>query len=101
MDKGKLKDAIRQAIERGPLKKEVKKLSLFGSFLSGHEREDSDIDILVEFLPKAKIGFFKFIDLQENLEKAAGRKVDLLTPEALSRHFKDSVLQNTEVIYER
>lgn len=58
----------------------VKRIALFGSFAKGVQREDSDIDILVEF--EKPIGF-KFMDFVEYIEKLIGRKVDILTPEGI------------------
>ncbi len=55
----------------------VKRIGLFGSFAKGIQREDSDIDIIVEF--EKPIGL-KFIELSDHIEKALGRKVDILTP---------------------
>lgn len=100
MDKEKLKSIIRQAIEKGSYKKEIKKLSLFGSYLDGSQKNDSDIDLLVEFAPSAKIGFFKLVSIQENLAKVAGRRVDLLTPEGISKLFRHKIINTSETIYE-
>ena len=58
----------------------VKRIGLFGSFADGTAREDSDIDILVEF---AKADFDNFMNLVFYLEKLFGRKVDILTPEGI------------------
>lgn len=55
----------------------VKKIGIFGSFAKGIEKEDSDVDILVEL--KKPIGL-KFIELAEHIEKFLGRKIDILTP---------------------
>jgi predicted nucleotidyltransferase len=100
MDKEKLKNIIRQAIEKGPYKKEIKKLSLFGSYLSGHQKEDSDIDLLIEFAPSAKIGFFKLVNIQESIAKIVGCKVDLLTPEGISKFLRQNIINTSEAIYE-
>lgn len=59
MDKQEIKNRIFQAIEKDPLKKDVKKVSLFGSYLRGTPKEDSDVDVLIEFKPSARIGFFR------------------------------------------
>ncbi len=55
----------------------VKRIGLFGSFAKGIQREDSDIDIIVEF--EKPIGL-KFIELSDHIEKTLGKKVDILTP---------------------
>jgi len=101
MDKKTLKIRLHRAIEENPHKNEIKKVSLFGSYLRGGEGEDSDVDLLVEFSPSAKVGFLKFIDIQEQIAHSLGREVDLLTPEALSKYFREKVLNEAEVVYER
>ncbi len=55
----------------------VRRIGLFGSFAKGEQKEDSDIDILIEF--EKPIGL-KFVELAEYLEKVLGRQVDVLTP---------------------
>ncbi len=55
----------------------VRRIGIFGSFAKGIQREDSDIDIIVEF--EKPIGL-KFIELSDHIEKALGKKVDILTP---------------------
>jgi len=99
MNKQEIKQKIKEAVENDPLKKDIQKVSLFGSHLYGKAQKDSDVDVLIEFIPTAKIGFFKFFDIRENIEKHLQKKVDLLTPEALSKFFKDKVLKEAEIIY--
>lgn len=55
----------------------VKRIGLFGSFAKGIQREDSDVDIVVEF--EKPIGL-KFIEMADHIEKILGKKVDILTP---------------------
>ncbi len=59
---------------------------------------DSDVDVLVEFEPGHVPGF-AFIRLQRELSALLGRKVDLNTPNSLSRYFRDKVLAEAEVTY--
>jgi len=73
----------------------VSKLGIFGSFARGEANEASDIDILVEFSDYVDI--FHFIRLQHHLTEILGRRVDLVTPDALKPIIKDQVLQ--EVLY--
>lgn len=61
----------------------VNRLALFGSVLRGEARPDGDVDILVEFSVGAKT-FDRFLELSELLEDRLGRRVELVTPEALS-----------------
>ena len=101
MIKQKIKQKIKEAVEKDPLKENIQKVSLFGSYLRGDFEEDSDVDVLIEFTPTAKIGFFKYFDIRENIEKHVQKKVDLLTPEALSKYFREEVLKEAEIIYEK
>jgi len=61
----------------------VVRLALFGSVLRGQARDGSDIDILVQFAPGAK-SYERFLTLAELLESHLGRRVELVTTEALS-----------------
>jgi len=67
----------------------VKSISVFGSVVRGDERPDSDVDLLVEFEPDARIGFFAFARLQRRLSELLGRPVDLVTPDALHQAIAD------------
>ncbi|MCP4369973.1 MAG: nucleotidyltransferase family protein, partial [Deltaproteobacteria bacterium] len=54
-------------------------LALFGSVLRDDFGPDSDVDVLVEFEPEARIGFLKFFEIENELEAIIGRKIDLVT----------------------
>ena len=101
MSKQEIKQKIKEAVEKDPLKDNIQRVSLFGSHIHGDFKNDSDVDILIEFTPTAKIGFFKYFDIRENIEKHLQKKVDLLTLEALSKYFKDEVLKEAEIVYEK
>ena len=73
----------------------VKNIGLFGSFVRGDQTPLSDIDILVEFTPE-KHTFDNFMDVVFLLEKILGRKVELITPEALSPHIGPYILREVE-----
>ncbi len=76
----------------------IRRLALFGSVLRNDFTDQSDIDVLVEFLPGVKVGL-AFIRLQDELSHLLGRTVDLNTPGSLSRYFRDQVLRETEDLY--
>lgn len=77
---------------------DVAQLGVFGSVVRGEANEQSDIDLLVEFAkPKSLFGL---IDLEQQLESALGRKVDLLTKAALSPYLRDRILQELRIVYE-
>ena len=78
----------------------VRKLLFFGSVLRNELRPESDIDVLVEFIPGQKVGFLKMAKMELELTSILGRKVDLRTPAELSRYFRDDVLAGAEVQYE-
>ena len=90
---------LRTAIQESPYRPVIRSAALFGSHVRGTARDDSDIDVLIEFEPEATVGLFEFIEIQEQLSEALGRKVDLLTPEALSKYFRDEVLKEAEPVY--
>ena len=71
----------------------VQSLSVFGSVVRGDDRPDSDVDILVEFEPDARIGFFTFSRLQRRLSAILGRPVDLVTQDALHKGMKKHILE--------
>jgi hypothetical protein len=75
-------------------------MSLFGSALRGELKLGSDIDILVEFDKNHMPGLFDISRMEIELSETIGRKVDLRTPEDLSRYFRDEVVKNAEVHYE-
>jgi hypothetical protein len=79
----------------------VRKLSFFGSVLRDDFHPESDVDILVEFEPDARVGLFEFSAMQDELSELVGRQVDLNTPGFLSRYFRKKVLQTAQTIYER
>ncbi len=80
----------------------VTKLALFGSVLRDDFRRDSDIDMLVEFEPDRIPGFFSLARMERELsELLGGRKVDLRTPQDLSRYFRDRVVGDAKIQYER
>ncbi len=76
----------------------IRKLSLFGSVLRDDFREDSDIDVLVEFELGHTPGL-AFFAMEEELSELLGGKVDLNTPGFLSKYFRDEVLQQAETLY--
>ncbi|HUS08227.1 MAG TPA: nucleotidyltransferase family protein [Bryobacteraceae bacterium] len=77
----------------------VKELSLVGSAVRGGMRPESDLDIMVEFAPGARIGLIKFECLIEELESLTGRRVDLVTKRGLKPWVRPNVLKDALVIY--
>jgi uncharacterized protein len=79
----------------------VHELSVFGSAARGDMKPKSDIDILVEFEPDAPIGLWEFGDLEEELARLLGRKVDLVSKSkrGLKPRVKPHVLRDAKVVY--
>jgi predicted nucleotidyltransferase len=89
------KDALESICKRY----QVQELSIFGSAVGGDLRPDSDIDLLVQFEPLAKIGFLALAALQRELSELVGRKVDLVPKEGLKPLIRNSILSSARVLY--
>ena len=70
-----------------------KDLYLFGSVARDEAIDGSDVYILVEFQPDAKIGLFQFARLQRFLSELLQCNVDLATPDALHKDMKENILK--------
>lgn len=78
----------------------IRRFAFFGSVLREDFRPASDVDVLVEFDPGRRVTFFDLAEMEEELSRLlGGRKVDMRTPQELSRHFRDDVLATAEVRY--
>ncbi len=73
----------------------IKKIGLFGSFVRGDQRPDSDIDLLVQFEPGKKT-FDNFIELSFFLEEILRHKIELVTVESLSPYLGPYILREVE-----
>ncbi len=78
----------------------IRRLALFGSVLRDDFGSDSDVDVLVEFEPEARVGLLRLAGIEIELGELLGRKVDLNTPGFLSDYFRDQVLAEAEVHYD-
>lgn len=77
----------------------IKKLSLFGSYSKNTFREESDVDLLVEFEDNAKPGYLELARMENELIALLGIEVDLRTANELSRYFRDQVVKEAIVQY--
>lgn len=78
----------------------IRRLAFFGSVLGPNFGPDSDIDVLVEFETASTPSLFGIVRMERELSQIlGGRKVDLRTPEDLSRYFRKDVLEQAEVQY--
>lgn len=71
---------------------QVARLSFFGSVLRKDFGDNSDVDILVEFQPAARVGYFAMARMTRELSAMLGRRVDLRTPAELHSSFRNQVL---------
>lgn len=79
----------------------IRRLALFGSQMKGTAGPDSDIDLLVEFFPDARPTLFDIAQIEIDLSQAlGGRRVDVRTPQDLSRYFRDEVVRTAQVQYD-
>lgn len=76
----------------------IRRLSFFGSILRDDFRPESDVDVLVEFEPGRAPGW-EFFDMEAELARLLGRKVDLNTAGWLSAHWRNEVVQGAYAEY--
>lgn len=76
---------------------EIKRASLFGSFVKGNDTETSDVDLLVEFGEGKSL--FDLIRLEMKIEEVLNRKVDVITFNSIHPYLKESILSEQVVIY--
>ncbi|MDZ4845148.1 MAG: nucleotidyltransferase family protein [Chitinophagales bacterium] len=91
---------VNQIIQRKPDIKKfgVSKIGLFGSYVRGEQREDSDIDILIEF-EKEKTTFDNFMGICFYLNDLfAGKKVEVVTTGGLSKYSGPYILKEVEYV---
>jgi hypothetical protein len=69
----------------------VARLEVFGSVARGEAGETSDLDLLYELAPGAKLGW-EIVDLENELADLFGRPVDLVSKRALHKMLRSSVL---------
>jgi len=101
MNKETIKRELAQAIEKGPYCRDIQSVAIFGSHIRGTQKDESDIDILIDFMPEAKVGYFKLAHIKRHLQACLGKSVDLLTPEAISHFFREEVLGKAEYVFKR
>jgi len=76
----------------------IRRLAFFGSVLRSDFGPDSDVDVLVEF-EDTHVPGLAFFTMEKELSEILGFKVDLNTPQFLSRYFRDDVLAEAEDQY--
>ncbi len=89
--KNQLLTKYRATIYKIAKKHGVQSIRVFGSFARGEENKDSDIDLLVELDPKRSL--LDIIALKHEMEDLTGRKVDVVTPAAISPYIAEQILR--------
>lgn len=79
----------------------IRWLALFGSVLRDDFRPESDIDVLVEFEPGQRYTYFTLAQIEDDLSRLLGRKVDLHMPKTLHPFLRDKILGQAEALYDR
>lgn len=83
---------------------EITQLSLFGSALRDDFTDRSDLDLLATFAPDAEWSLFDHVEMEQELGRLLGRRVDLITRDGLeqSRNWllRKEILQSAQVVYE-
>jgi len=74
------------------------KVSVFGSYVRGEEKPESDIDILVEFADRKSL--LTLVNIELELSDYLGIKVDLLTEKSISPYLIDGIKKEARVISE-
>ena len=74
----------------------VKTIGVFGSYVRGEQKRNSDVDVLVEF--EEPVGLFEFIKLENCLSDLLGVKVDLVSKKALKPHIGEHIMQEVIMI---
>lgn len=79
----------------------VRKIALFGSILTDDFKSTSDIDVLIDFITSPSL--FELAMIEDELKKIflTRRRLDIVTPNALSKYFREEVIKDSEVIYEK
>lgn len=91
-----IKEIIEKHRQEISEKYHVSEIGVFGSYSRGDQEDDSDIDILVSF--SKPVGFIKFMRLEFYLSELLGKKVDLVTRDALKPHIGKIILRETQYV---
>lgn len=74
----------------------VKTIGVFGSYVRGEQKQQSDVDVLVEF--EEPVGLFEFMDLEMYLTDLLDVKVDLVSKKALKPHIGKRILEEVIIV---
>jgi predicted nucleotidyltransferase len=91
-----IKTILQQHKEELRAKYKVREIGVFGSYVRGQQKKQSDIDILVEF--EVVPGLLKFIELEDYLSELLAIKVDLVRKSSIREELRDTILQEVVVL---
>jgi predicted nucleotidyltransferase len=77
----------------------VREVAVFGSAVRGDFGPGSDVDVLIDFAPEARVGLIALQRMRDELTRIFGRPVDLLTKNGINRHIRDDILRSAQVIH--
>ena len=97
----KMTSSLLHKIQSDLINTPVQRAWLFGSHARNEEAPDSDIDILVQFVPNAKISLFDYGGIVYKLEETTGYKVDLVQEGMIKPFARKNVEKDKILIYER
>ena len=95
------KKDLGEKIEAACKKNDVTFMAIFGSYSRGEQRRGSDLDIAIEYQKGKKKSLFDLVDLEEDLSRIFGKKVDLGIFHSLNRYVIGQVKKEMKVIYEK
>lgn len=99
MGQQEIEEKVKETIESHPGGDHIKSISLFGSFLHGNARFDSDVDLLYE--TKSTMSLFQIAAFRHKLEQKLGRKVDFIDKDSVIPQLKEEIIPTAKKIYER
>jgi hypothetical protein len=76
----------------------IKSISLFGSYVRNEQKEESDVDFLVDF--EEGVTLFDFVELQDSLSELLAKKVSIVSKRGLSKYIGPYILKEAEPIGE-
>ncbi|MBU4300377.1 MAG: nucleotidyltransferase family protein [Nanoarchaeota archaeon] len=91
------RDAVIKKLVYSLSRRGAKRIRIFGSYARGEQTPKSDIDVLVEFRDRKSL--LDFVRIEREVSEEVGKKVDLLTENAISPYLKDRIKKEAEVIY--
>ena len=94
-------DVPKQKIAEFCQRNHIRRLAFFGSVLRPDFSPESDIDVLVEFEPSARVGLITLAGMEIELSDLLGRRAEMHTIKGLNSYFRDEVLTVAEVQYEQ